>query len=646
MSCWHSFTLIVLNVTLLYSSMAESLHPPPVNCSTCGRSVRYQRVKSNKNGNQGQLLAKVSSASTLIFIHFLKTLQCVSRNQVTDEQCNFWHWCPDPRYALPPPSPLPGSDDLEPISSPPMGLQGIVLAATAPVGKAVCSAPGCKSTRLRRDCTRFHCKTHCMELGEGCRSPAHKVAGVTLSSCPTPLPPTTSLPIVIDPALASSASVQPLIISAHPLNQQPIASSSSSGPRHASHMAPIFTEQWATEQRLLEEKRTSDALRLMHTEKAKQTIFIYVWTQVCYVSINICAFLMSIAQDDSDPTVVEFQDGFIWPYFKIDAPVLERLGLGSLPPTVSLNLYRPHMRLWTGILVNHIIHLTINNTCIFLKPSNVQSCKDLQVHTSGMPFISRIDVTAERAHMKSWMELQCLEHAYASLAATPNSKRGLSPTWSALASPPLKRCAAGHIPFVPIVQPRSAAATRVKWHKKANIMNLPVESDLDDNTDEPDLFSSPLQRHSGTPLFSPLIQPSMATLPQPSATPLQALLAPLPTPIIQTEPLDDIPIHFGRTKAIWPGQRSVNDIVRGFTSVDKLSCQQGYTVSKAFEEVFDVKFPGTTFYKHRCRWNSASQEDRNMAQTSNQSWISFAETHPTSHAAAKAARKRQQRMLC
>ena len=123
-----------------------------------------------------------------------------------------------------------------------------------------------------------------MELGEGCRSPAHKVAGITLSSCPTLLLPKTSLPIVIYPALASSASVQPPIISAHPLNQQPIASSSSSGPRHASHMAPIFTGQWATKQHLLEEKRTSDAHRLMHTEKVKQTIFIYVFHQYMRLS--------------------------------------------------------------------------------------------------------------------------------------------------------------------------------------------------------------------------------------------------------------------------------------------------------------------------------------------------------------------------
>jgi hypothetical protein len=90
-----------------------------------------------------------------------------------DELCNFWHWYPDPRFVLPPPSPLLGSDDLEPISSLSTMALGVVLATTAPADKAICSALGCKSTRLRRDCNHFHCKTHCMELGEGCKSPAH-----------------------------------------------------------------------------------------------------------------------------------------------------------------------------------------------------------------------------------------------------------------------------------------------------------------------------------------------------------------------------------------------------------------------------------------------------------------------------------------
>ena len=110
-------------------------------------------------------------------------------------------------------------------------------------------------------------------------------------------------------------------------------------------------------------------------------------------------FLMSIAQNNTDPMVVEFQDGFIWPYFIINTSVLDRVSL-SLSLAVSLNLYRPCMKLWTCISVDHIIHLSINNKNIFLKPSNVHFCNELQIHTSIMPFISRMDVTAERAHMK------------------------------------------------------------------------------------------------------------------------------------------------------------------------------------------------------------------------------------------------------
>jgi hypothetical protein len=117
------------------------------------------------------------------------------------------------------------------------------------------------------------------------------------------------------------------------------------------------------------------------------------------------------------------------------------------------------------------------------------------------------------------------------------------------------------------------------------------------------------------------------------------------TPIIQTEPFENVLIAFGRAKAAWPGQRSVNDIVIGFTSVDKLSRQQGYTVSKAFEEVFDIKFPGTTCYEHQDHWNSVCQDNHDAAQASNPPWLSFAETHPTSRAVVKAAQRCRQRML-
>jgi len=74
-------------------------------------------------------------------------------------------------------------------------------------------------------------------------------------------------------------------------NSQSMPSSSSGGPRHASHMAPIFTEQWATEHRLLEEKQVKDALQLSHSQKAKQTVYIYVWGHVSYFLVYLWTFV-------------------------------------------------------------------------------------------------------------------------------------------------------------------------------------------------------------------------------------------------------------------------------------------------------------------------------------------------------------------
>ena len=146
-----------------------------------------------------------------------------------------------------------------------------------------CAALGCKSTRLRKDCSRWRCKAHCVELGVGCSSSAHKGTSMIappsaqpiipvvhadqntilpLSPAPTrvlgsshvfPLPPTASSSStsgsVIDPALSQMFMPTPVP------HLPPIAQClASSGPTHASHMTLVFTEQWATEQRLRAEK--------------------------------------------------------------------------------------------------------------------------------------------------------------------------------------------------------------------------------------------------------------------------------------------------------------------------------------------------------------------------------------------------------
>jgi len=232
--------------------------------------------------------------SALCFDSFADALQCISLNASTGERCDFWSWHPDSRpLASSPPQRCPSSDDLEPIWSAPGPSAPLAAssALTIHAAKCVCSAPGCKSTRIRRDCSRLRCKTHCMELGGGCSSAAHKVNAPTSNLAHSnfqfpSLLPSSPHPFGIDPALTATLNSQPIASSSSmpvmvPPNSQPTSNSLPGGPRHASHMAAFFTEQWATEHRLLEQKRTEDALRLAHAQKTKQTVYVYVWEHVC-----------------------------------------------------------------------------------------------------------------------------------------------------------------------------------------------------------------------------------------------------------------------------------------------------------------------------------------------------------------------------
>jgi hypothetical protein len=90
----------------------------------------------------------------------------------------------------------------------------------------------------------------------------------------TPPPP---IQLQVDPALRVTA--PPRVTSAPPPSSSSI--DARANPQFASHMSPIFTEQWATEQRLREEQRKRDSARLRNLRKTKDTILVYAWVQVC-----------------------------------------------------------------------------------------------------------------------------------------------------------------------------------------------------------------------------------------------------------------------------------------------------------------------------------------------------------------------------
>ncbi len=86
-------------------------------------------------------------------------------------------------------------------------------------------------------------------------------------------------------------------------------------------------------------------------------------------------------------------------------------------------------------------------------------------------------------------------------------------------------------------------------------------------------------------------------------------------------------------------------VINGFIVIEELTQRHKWTVPKAFKHQFGVRFPKSTFYEHRDRWNNASQEDRDAALASNISWASFTEAHPTSRAEVKATRQRDRKRI-
>jgi len=151
-----------------------------------------------------------------------------------------------------------------------------------------------------------------LEAG-GCQSPAHRRSTTETARRNHPLlplaPPPTTLPsmtglappstmfvtppppiqLQIDPALRATA--PPQVTSAPPPSSSIDARAN---PQFALHMSPIFTEQWANEQRLREEQRERDSARSRNLQKTKHTILVYAWVQVSCMSLAPLSFLSLI----------------------------------------------------------------------------------------------------------------------------------------------------------------------------------------------------------------------------------------------------------------------------------------------------------------------------------------------------------------
>jgi hypothetical protein len=118
-------------------------------------------------------------------------------------------------------------------------------------------------------------------------------------------------------------------------------------------------------------------------------------------------------KNDSEPNVVEIQEGFTWPYFVINHTVREDL---EFPPNMTgLWLYHPLLSTWTKIKDNHIITVE-DNAHVFLKAPDVVDCKDFGRHaqspTQNVPHFHH-DLRSECAYVKSTLEAKSTSSIHA-----------------------------------------------------------------------------------------------------------------------------------------------------------------------------------------------------------------------------------------
>ena len=240
--------------------------PPVFACDTCQRLLTLKICKSNKNGNAGRLFTA-----------------CYKKHE-NGTSCSYFKWADD-RISPPTSRFASSSPPCSPTLPAPSSAQHATLVPTPqpspPQAPALSSHPtscakpgrnGCKSMRLHPDCKHRMCRRHCLEAG-GCQAKGHNPPSAPSSTLNKGKQRATSLEF--PPSRSSS-----------PDQHTATAGTSTStdffaDPRHASQMTAVFTEHYARQQALEEQRRAADAERIANIEKVKSHVIIYAWQKVC-----------------------------------------------------------------------------------------------------------------------------------------------------------------------------------------------------------------------------------------------------------------------------------------------------------------------------------------------------------------------------
>lgn len=461
-----------------------------------------------------------------------------------------------------------------------------------------CAKTGCKTTRLHPDCLRHMCRRHCAEAG-GCHAKGHSAIGPISASSSrhektTIIPPTT-------PSSPRESSVT-------------TASTSKdlfADPRYASQMTAAFTKHYALEQDREELRRAADTERLANIDKAKHHVVIYAWPKVRSRVREGFFLLIMFQQDNVEATVVEVQGGFKWPHFALTPSVLSQAELSNPDETMSyFKLYNTSIHTWSKVQVGHVITLKAGDH-IFLKGRNVTHCPDFDRLFTGQlraPHFSN-NLQHERAHVRHAMKERQMGEGKAI-----NSKP--KPEFRAPSSVLSGR--------------RFSSSTQGSGPPR-------IDLTISDNDDDMTPYAGRLlaRRHKIK------LEPETTDVSQP----VKVKSEPMFVDLTISDPEDHHPpgtvtrkrkrsrspsLHATSESSdedhMWPTDFHVVDVVKGFDKCLKAS-RTHKSVEEAFFECFGVPFKSSTFYRHRRKWERASEASREKAlragHTSAGLWSAF-----------------------
>ncbi|KAF8445915.1 hypothetical protein L210DRAFT_3642234 [Boletus edulis BED1] len=487
-----------------------------------------------------------------------------------------------------------------------------------------CHQSGCLVKRVGRQCQRRMCRKHCRAAG-GCLANGHT------SSRSPPLPPSTSngdvglhaLPSSTSSDLgtaSSSTSLRPLLsavslqpqpssslnddLNVNPASPRPLSATSSTvdllapsrmqvadpsiNPRHASHLRPIFVEHVASVHERAEKKRQRDQELVQEKRRACERVIAF-----------------SFYANDAEPVIVDFQDGFSYPYFRLSRPALVDLDL--IPPksettTPAVHYFDPALDTWVKMKIDNVIELTKPSQRLFFKGLHVTSYPRFnqlfESAASRNPNL-RLSLSQERSHVKqtqTYAKARSLDTLDALLELSSDEESNDSPF-----TPLPKKCRTES-------NQRQQASEMPQCDPACHDLqsrhhDAPFDNDDDISLhDDDSIVADESSTHTAvTARRIPGIQPTAAKFP----TSFYAI---------------DIHAAFC------------------FTPKNKL------TVESQFQHFFGVCWKSSTYYDHKARWYNAPQDARDRAIAAGYSdagrYSSFLTAHPAKDAELKATKRK------